>query len=148
MIRHLCMYHKCSWDYNILEVNHKRPLTWDRHTTKQFVESQAAVISGAEGRLPGGQQWSLLRYLISGDSDVTWPQTRPVRSCRIIIYFVVCTFNNLQQFLTLLNILVPNNTNKENDHNNDNIIYYTKNASMILLTCNLTLTVLISWPSM
>lgn len=146
--RHLCMYYKCSWDYNILEVNHKRPPTCrDRHTTKQFVESQAAVISGAEGRLPCGQQCSLLRYLISGDSDVARPQTRPVWSWRITIYFVVCTFNNLQQFLTLLNILAQNN-NKENNHNNDNIINHTKNASLILVTCNLTLTVLISWPSM
>lgn len=147
--RHLCMYYKCSWDYNIfrgkpqeasyMRQTHNQAVCWKPSCCYQRGWGETALWSAV---FP-----AQISPVISGDSDVAWPQTRPVWSCGITIYFVVCTFNNLQQFLTLLNILAQNN-NKKGDHNDDNIIYYFKNASMIILTCNLTLTVLISWPSM
>lgn len=56
-------------------------------------------------------------------------------------HVISCSLVNTQQVLSLLNIL--NNHNNTGNNNND-IIYSTRNACMILLTCNLTLTVLIS----
>lgn len=58
-------------------------------------------------------------------------------------HVISCSLVNTQQVLSLLNILNHHNNNTGNNKNND-IIYSTMNACMILLTCNLTLTVLIS----